>query len=105
MDYSLYGWLINMKSGGELQPHIHDNGWLSGSVYINVPAKLKVNSGNLVVSVGEKKDAVGTRINAEKIIDVVSGSLVLFPASLTHYTIPFESEEARIVLAFDVKQK
>jgi len=38
-------------------------------------------------------------------IDVVTGSLVLFPASLTHYTIPFESEEERLVLAFDVKQK
>jgi len=29
-------------------------------------------------------------------------SLCLFPASLLHYTIPFESEEKRIVLAFDV---
>ena len=38
----------------------------------------------------------------KKIIDVVTGSMVLFPASLTHYTIPFESEEERIVLAFDV---
>jgi hypothetical protein len=31
--------------------------------------------------------------------------MVLFPASLMHYTIPFESEEERIVLAFDVKEK
>jgi Flp pilus assembly protein TadD len=104
-EYSLYGWLISMKSGGELQPHIHNQGWLSGSIYINIPQKSKADSGNLVVSVGEKKDAIDTRINVEKIINVVTGSLVLFPASLTHYTIPFESEEERIVLAFDVKQK
>ena len=31
------------------------------------------------------------------------GDIVLFPASLSHYTIPFESDEERIVLAFDVK--
>ena len=37
--------------------------------------------------------------------NVVTGSLVLFLASLTHYMIPFEAEEERIVLAFDVKQK
>jgi hypothetical protein len=37
--------------------------------------------------------------------NVVTRSLVLFPASLTHYMIPFEAEEERIVLAFDVKQK
>ena len=101
-EYSLYGWLISMKSGGELQPHIHDLGWLSGTIYINVPLKSKADSGNLVVSLGEEKDATDTRMNVEKIINVVTGSLVLFPASLTHYTIPFEAEEERIVLAFDV---
>ena len=104
-EYSLYGWLISMKSGGELQPHIHEQGWLSGSVYINIPPKSKADSGNLVVSLGEEKDAVDTRINLGKTINVVTGSMVLFPASLMHHTIPFESEQERIVLAFDVKQK
>ena len=105
IEYSLYGWLISMKSGGELQPHIHEESWLSGSIYINVPPKLKTDSGNLVVSLGEEKDVTDTRINVKEIINVVTGSLVLFPGSLTHYTIPFEAEEERIVLAFDVKPK
>ncbi len=103
-EYSLYGWLISMKSGGNLKPHIHTEGWLSGSIYINVPQKLKDDSGNLVVSLGEEKDAIDTRINEKKTINVVTGSMVLFPASLMHHTIPFESEEERIVLAFDVKE-
>jgi len=103
-EYSLYGWLIGMKSGGELKPHIHSSGWLSGSLYINVPPKSKSDSGNLVVSLGEEKDATDTRRNEKQIINVVTGSLVLFPASLTHWTIPFEAEEERIVLAFDVKK-
>ena len=94
-----------MKRGGELQPHIHSQGWLSGSLYINVPPKSKINSGNLVVSLGEEKDVTGSCGNDKNTIDVVTGSLVLFPASLTHYTIPFESEEERIVLAFDVVPK
>jgi len=38
-----------MKSGGELQPHIHSAGWLSGSIYINIPPKSKTDSGNLVI--------------------------------------------------------
>ena len=37
-----------------------------------------------------------------KSIDVVTGTLCLFPSSLLHYTIPFESNEDRIVLAFDM---
>jgi tetratricopeptide (TPR) repeat protein len=104
-EYSLFGWLISMKSGGELLPHIHENGWISGSVYINVPPKLKVDSGNLVVALGKDSDATNLRINSKKVFDVVTGSMVLFPASLMHHTIPFESEEERIVLAFDVIPK
>ena len=94
-----------MKSGGELHPHIHENGWLSGSIYINVPPKLKNDSGNLVVALGKDSDATNSRLNLKKVIDVVTGSMVLFPASLMHHTIPFESEEERIVLAFDVIPK
>ena len=97
--YRLYGWLICMKSGGELRPHMHENGWLSGTVYINVPTKPKLNpeSGNLVVCIEEKIK--------EQIVDVVTGTMCIFPASLLHYTIPFKSTENRIVLAFDVVPK
>ena len=94
-----------MKSGGALKPHMHEMGWLSGSIYINVPQKLETNSGSLVVSLGEEDDATSTHANEKKTINVATGSMVLFPASLMHYTIPFESEEERIVLAFDVKEK
>ena len=103
-EYSLNGWFISMKSGGNLKPHIHSEGWLSGSIYINVPPKFYTDSGNLVVSLGVENDAISTRINEKKTINVVTGSMVLFPASLMHFTIPFEAEEERIVLAFDVKE-
>jgi tetratricopeptide (TPR) repeat protein len=104
-EYRLYGWLINMKSGGELLPHIHENGWLSGSIYINVPPNSKNDSGKLVVALGKDSDATNSRQNSKKVIDVVTGTMALFPASLMHHTIPFESEEERIVLAFDVVPK
>jgi hypothetical protein len=103
-DYSLFGWLVSMTSGGQLQPHMHEKGWISGSIYINVPKKSKVDSGNLVVCI-EEQQLAGAHKGQEKSIDVVTGSLCLFPASLLHYTIPFESNEERIVLAFDVVPK
>ena len=100
--YNLNGWIVSMKSGGKLSAHMHEKGWVSGSVYINVPPKLKTNSGNLVVCIDDEKHTTRKNINQKKIIDVVTGSLCLFPSSLYHYTIPFEAEEKRIVLAFDV---
>ena len=103
-EYNLNAWLISMKNGGKLDAHIHENGWLSGSIYINVPPKLKVDSGNLVVCLGNKQDVAENK-KIEKSINVVTGSICLFPASLFHYTVPFESDEERIVLAFDVALK
>ena len=101
-NYFINGWLISMKSGGSLSPHMRELSWISGSIYINVPPKSKPDSGNLVVCFGDKKNDL---TNEKKIIDVETGSLCLFPSSLYHYTIPFEAEEDRIVLAFDILQK
>ena len=101
-NYDLKGWLVSMSCGGELTAHIHPRGWISGSVYINVPKKLKADSGNLVVCIDDEKPVAKTPANLTESIDVVTGNLVLFPASLMHYTIPFESEDERVVLAFDV---
>jgi tetratricopeptide (TPR) repeat protein len=103
--YNLFGWLISMKSGGKLRPHMHENGWISGSVYINVPPKSNLDSGNLVVCIDDQNYLLDGKASNEQIIAVTTGSLCLFPASLLHYTIPFESEEDRIVLAFDVVPK
>ena len=104
-DYSLHGWLIRMKNGGVLRPHMHEKGWISGSIYINVPPKLNKNDGNLVVCLEDDAMLSDTQHNKKNIIDVSTGSLCLFPASLLHYTIPFESDDDRIVLAFDVIPK
>ena len=103
--YTVKGWLINMKSGGKLSPHMHEEGWLSGSIYINVPQKKTVDSGNLVVCIDDKEEEADPNKNPKKSIDVVTGSICLFPSSLLHYTIPFEADEERTVLAFDVIPK
>ena len=96
--YKINGWLVSYKSGGIISPHMHEHSWISGSVYINVPPGLQNDDGSLVVCIDDSKDTKG----AKKIINVVTGSLCLFPASLLHFTTPFESNEDRIVLAFDV---
>ena len=111
--FDISAWFINMKNGSKLKAHIHDSGWLSGSIYINVPPKSEINSGNLVICTDyDEYEIKNEEINPsdkeekqKKIINVVTGSLCLFPSSLLHYTIPFKSEEERIVLAFDVKPK
>lgn len=103
--YQIRGWIINMSNGGSLKSHMHENGWLSGSIYINVPKIKNNNSGNLVVGIEEENNEKGNNKSNNKIINVETGSLCLFPSSLNHYTIPFNSKEERIVLAFDIEAK
>ena len=90
-----------MQTGGSLMPHIHERSWLSGSLYINVPPKADPDCGNLKVAVGVSSDVAGMIDHQETTVNVSTGSLVLFPASVMHHTVPFQSEQDRIVLAFD----
>ena len=104
-DYDIYGWLVKMNSGGELHPHMHDTGWITGSIYINVPSNLNSESGNIVVSVNDREFPFSDHEVKKNSIDIATGSICLFPSSLLHHTIPFSSQEERIVLAFDVLPK
>jgi hypothetical protein len=103
--YEIKGWLVCMQSGGKLAPHMHNSGWITGSIYINVPPKSETDSGNLVLCLSDQDHVLGVEQGQQSIIDVVTGSLCLFPSSLHHYTVPFEGKEDRIVLAFDVIPK
>ena len=55
-----------MKSGGKLDVHMHDHGWLSGSIYINVPPKLETDSGNLIVCIDDQVSELKKNINLKK---------------------------------------
>ncbi len=103
--YTIVGWLVSMQSGGSLTAHIHDTGWITGSVYINIPPKSAADSGNLVLRLSDQEPVLGAENSQESSIDLETGNLCFFPSSLLHHTVPFEvenQEENRIVLAFDV---
>lgn len=101
--YKLVGWIVSMNDAGTLAPHIHENSWLSGSVYLNVPTDLTKGEGNLILSLVDPGELSGNSTSeGEMVIDVKTGDIVIFPASLMHYTTSFRSGSRRIVLAFDV---
>ena len=101
-EYKLNGWLVSLKSGGKLDAHIHEDAWISGTLYIQIPKMTNEDEGNLVLCVDEEGLALNQTSSVRRVIDVSTGVLCLFPSSLLHYTIPFISDEPRIVLAFDV---
>lgn len=94
--YMLHAWLLSINSGGKLDPHIHENSWISGSIYISVP-KLDGDEGAIVVCESDEDSSFISRITRLKSYDIC-----IFPASLCHHTLPFSSDDPRITLAFDV---
>ena len=102
--FEIYAWMILIGNQGSLNAHMHKEGWLSGSLYINIPEKEEdSNAGDIRFSLngGAYKDD-GKKF-PEKIVDLKTADMVLFPSSLFHSTIPFNSTKNRITLAFDVR--
>ena len=101
--YNLSGWIIRMKENDYLKSHIHEKGWISGSIYLNTVDKPKGNEGAIKFSISGGKLKNNFK-SPYKINKIRKGSLILFPSSLYHSTVPFEnSDDERITLAFDVK--
>jgi uncharacterized protein (TIGR02466 family) len=101
-------WYVKMQQGGHLSAHIHEIGWISGAVYLAMPTP-KDGSNEGAFEYGTHGDDYPI-FNQQKqqnfpVAHVMPnvGDIVLFPSSLFHRTIPFNSNEQRICIAFDLK--
>lgn len=99
-------WYVKMRQGGHLTSHIHETGWLSGSVYLSLPQdRGNGNDGSIEFSThGDNYPQKHADFPTRTIAPAV-GDIVLFPSSLFHRTVPFSSDEARICVAFDLKPR
>ena len=101
-NFEIIGWMISMDKGGSLKAHIHKEGWISGSLYFKLPEKRNGNSGNIAFSQhGEHYPNIDNY--RTEILNLNEGDICMFPSSLFHYTIPYQSDEKRVCLAFDLK--
>ena len=100
-------WFVKMQSGGHLSSHIHEEGWVSGAVYLAIPKENGPNGQEGAIELSSDGDEY-PRLHDEfekKVILPNVGDVIFFPSSVFHRTIPFNSNEERICIAFDVKPK
>ncbi len=102
--YSLNGWAVSLKSSGYQASHNHVNAWVSGVFYIKIPKKNNKNDGDIVFSTHGYDFPKTKNKVSEKIVNVKEGNLVFFPSCLYHKTIPFESNDDRVSIAFDLSK-
>ena len=95
------GWHIMLKEKGYHDQHIHQNGWLSGVIYLKVVPSLDKNEGGIIFTLTSSTES-DTRL-PKVIHNPEVGDMILFPSSLYHGTIPFSTDTDRIVVSFDLK--
>jgi uncharacterized protein (TIGR02466 family) len=97
-------WYLRMRQGGHLTSHIHEEGWISGCVYLALPKQKETpHEGSIEFSTDGDEYPKEHDNFPSKVIDPSVGDIVLFPSSLFHRTIPFSSDEDRVCVAFDLK--
>ncbi|HVF37631.1 MAG TPA: putative 2OG-Fe(II) oxygenase [Sphingomicrobium sp.] len=98
-------WSVRLRSGGFHIHHIHQQGWLSSALYIALPPGVGeskgASPGSLLFGVPDSElglDLPPRRIEAPRV-----GRLVVFPSYFWHGTVPFESDQPRLSVAFDAQ--
>ncbi len=99
---NISGWATRLRNQGFQHGHIHDTGWISGVYYVNLPSKRDNQAGAIEFGRGPffYPDVDQGEI---RVIEPDEGTLVLFPSYFYHKTIPFESEQERVTIAFDYR--
>ncbi len=104
--YKVHLWAVVLDNDGYVGPHIHENSWLSGAFYVQLPNVIDNNSENkdgyLLFGMPHENLNLNNSENY-KFIQPREGYFVIFPSYYFHSTIPYSSKKNRISLAFDVE--
>ena len=105
INWTLSVWGVVMQGGGHQIPHIHPAAWLSGVYYAQVSASIARAAESHAGWIAFAETAAmldGKPDPGARLIRPEEGLMVLFPSYFYHGTIPLETDETRISVAFDL---
>jgi len=96
-------WSIRLLgASGHHADHIHPRGWISSAFYVSVPDDVRDEARKPGwIKFGEPGVATAEPMPAERYVQPRAGRLVLFPSYMWHGTVPYDSAEERMTVAFD----
>ncbi len=103
--FRLTAWAIVLRARGHQIPHNHPSAWLSGVYYVKLPAIVGMPGQGQAgwIEFGRPPDHFHRTVEPEvRAFQPEEGVMVLFPSYFYHRTVPFETAETRISIAFDV---
>lgn len=103
--YRIHVWATQAAERGFIDTHIHEDSWLSGAYYVELPPAIHddddthagwIEFGRPFASLPQPPDAA-LRHLCPKV-----GTLLLFPSYLFHRTLPYTGSGERISISFDL---
>ncbi len=97
-------WSVRLRSGGHHADHVHPHGWLSSACYIALPPSIgdETHAHDGWLRFGRPGVKTLPPLGADHFVKPRPGLLTLFPAYMWHGVEPFESDQPRLSVAFDV---
>ncbi|MDE2451848.1 MAG: tetratricopeptide repeat protein [Gammaproteobacteria bacterium] len=95
-------WSVRLRNRGFHMSHVHPRGWISSAFYVELPDLMtEARTDEGILSFGKPGILTTPSLEAEYSVRPSAGMLVLFPSYFWHGTIPFESPQPRLTVAFD----
>ena len=94
-------WSVRLRSEGFHISHIHPEGWLSSALYVDLPPEVGLRSEKGALAFGVPDAALKLTLGPQRVVQPRVGQLVIFPSYFWHGTLPFESAQERLTVAFD----
>jgi hypothetical protein len=100
-----HSWSIRLSDRGFHINHIHQDGWLSSAFYVSLPDSVGAAGPDGLpqgaLTMGVPDGSLGLDLSPERVFVPREGELILFPSYVWHGTLPFESDQPRMTVAFD----
>jgi tetratricopeptide (TPR) repeat protein len=95
-------WSVRLRNRGFHMSHVHPRGWISSAFYVELPDVMAAgHTDEGILSFGKPGVLTNPVLEAEYSVRPIPGMLVLFPSYFWHGTIPFQSPQPRLTVAFD----
>ena len=101
--FSIDPWALISTGHGYNTPHIHPIGWISGVLYVSGPDEIGDDGCPIgALRIGPPEGVDNPEGWPNLAVAPRPGTLILFPAYFTHWTVPIGKPALRISIAFDV---
>lgn len=104
-DYLLHVWATQAAQSGYIDTHIHEESWLSGAYYVELPDAMGDGGEDHAGWIEFGRPFLGLPVVPEAMLRRVRprpGELLLFPSYLFHRTLPYAGGGERISISFDL---